>query len=333
MSAPVPQPGYQSLLNNIRREIERGLIRFQALLDEQKVNNYWSVGRLINTYLRVHNVPRGEIGQIYQKLSLDLAIHERTLQHCEQFFRYFSKSTLRKGISWSHYRFLLSVPDEKERLRWLDRIIKDNIPANELRLILLPSPASAVIDLKNPSRGKLFTYRILRADDIDSFTVPWFVDIGFAARCEAPPSAANLNNKYFYTSHKLKSGYQLKVSGARTDELFTFQAKLKRVIDGDTFLVNVDQGFGYWNEQRLRLRGVDCPEMSTLAGQRAKLWAEEILKDSHDFVVKTYKSDNWDRYLVDLYYLPKEPDMAQVAAQGIYFNAKAVEDGMATLWK
>ncbi|MCB9772232.1 MAG: thermonuclease family protein [Candidatus Omnitrophica bacterium] len=333
MTIPAKQTGYPHLLANIRREIERGLIRFQALLEQQKVNNYWSVGRLINTHLRVHHVSRGEIGVLYQQLSRDLAIHERTLQQCEQFFRYFPKNTLRKGISWSHYRFLLSVSDEQKRLAWLDRILKENISADMMRLALMPTPKATEFNLKAPPRGQLFTYRLLPAEEINSFVVPWFVDIGFAGRCEAPRADAKLNNKYIYTSHKLKSGYQLKVSSARADELFTFQAKLKRVIDGDTFLVNVDQGFGYWSEQRLRLRGVDCPEMSTLAGQRAKVWAQRLLKDSNDIVVKTYKSDNWDRYLVDLYYLPKEKDMAQIAAQGIYFNAKALEDGMATLWK
>ena len=47
-----------------------------------------------------------------------------------------------------------------------------------------------------------------------------------------------------------------------------------------------------------------------------KKWLEDTLRDSQNLVVKTYKSDQWDRYLVDVFYLPKATDMIKVAAQG-----------------
>lgn len=190
------------------------------------------------------------------------------------------------------------------------RIKKDKIPADELRLALAPlsAPAGAVArgaGLKTPVRGKLYAYRLLRADDIENFEFPWFLDLGFAGRCEAPPSDGTLNNKYLYTSEKIKDGYRLKVTGVKPDELFTFRGKLRRLIDGDTLLVAVDQGFSVWTRQRLRLQGIDAPELETLAGERAKKWLEDELKSSKNLVVKTYKTDQWDRYLVDVFYDPK----------------------------
>ena len=43
-----------------------------------------------------------------------------------------------------------------------------------------------------------------------------------------------------------------------------------RVVDADTLLVEVDCGFGCRMEQRLRLRGIDAPELKTPEGARAR---------------------------------------------------------------
>jgi endonuclease YncB( thermonuclease family) len=331
-----PKTAYQILLRDIRTEMERGIRKVEELFERQKVLSHWAIGRKINTYFNTHELPRGTIGQFYLGLAKDLDMNNRTLEQCEQFFRYFPKLETHPNIKWSHYRFLLVEPDPAKREAWIRRIKKEKIPADQLRLVLMPASKNEgllEIDLKNPVRGKLYTYRILRAQDIDNFDVPWFVDLGFAARKEAPDSKGALNNKYLYTSEKTEDGYCLKAVHAKAEELFTFRGILRRVIDGDTLLVAIDQGFSYWNEQRLRLKGIDAPELDTLAGQRAKKWLEDELKHSKDLVVKTYKTDQWDRYLVDAFYIPKEKDMALVAAEGTWLNGRMVEEGIAKIWK
>jgi endonuclease YncB( thermonuclease family) len=327
---------YRELLVNIRKEMERGLRGIEEFLERQKVLSYWSIGRKINTYLNAHQQPRGAVGQFYRNLSRDLQMSDRTLQQCEQFSRYFPKLKVEKELKWSHYRFLLTEADPGKRAAWIKRIKKEKILADELRLKLLPpaeSDKTQISQFKEPVRGKLYTYRLLRADDIENFEVPWFVDLGFAGRREAPSSSAVLHNKNLYTSEKTEDGYRLKVTDARVEELFTFRGKLRRVIDGDTLLVNVDQGFSCWIEQRLRLKGIDAPELSTLAGERAKKWVEDELKDCRNLVVKTYKSDRWDRYLVDVFYIPEETDLNRIAAEGTWLNGRMVEAGVAGIWK
>ena len=332
----VKAAGYQKLLKSIRREMEKGLKKIEELLEQQKVLSSWAVGRHINVYLNTHALPRGGIGRFYQELSRDLEINDRTLQQCEQFFRYFPVLKPHKNLKWSHYRFLLAVADAAERQQWLERIKKEKIPADQLRLMLMP-PAAAdelpVFDLKNPVRGKLYTYRLLRADDIENFEVPWFVDLGFAACEESPPAKAALDNKYLYTSEKVDGVYRLKVTDAKVSDLFTFRGKLRRLIDADTPLMMIDQGFGRWTHQRLRLNGIDAPEIGTLAGQRAKKWVEDELKGIENLVVKTYKTDKWDRYLVDMFYLPKEKDLHRIAAEGLWLNGRMVKAGVAKVWK
>lgn len=59
-----------------------------------------------------------------------------------------------------------------------------------------------------------------------------------------------------------------------------YRAKVVRVIDGDTVVLHIDQGFYSWTEQRIRVDGVDCPEREDhelwfLARQFTVNWLEE----------------------------------------------------------
>ncbi len=332
---PVPTAAYRKLLVDIRKEMERGLKKVEELLERQKVLSYWAIGRRINVYLDTHEMPPGAVGALYDELSRDLEIHDRTLPQCEQFFRYFPKFKPDKDLKWTHYRYLLNIPDAARRQAWIARIKKEKINTTQLRLMLMPAGATDDLpefDLKNPVRGKLYTYRLLRADEVENFDVPWFVDLGFAGFVEAPPSRAALDNKYIYTSEKIDGIYRLKVTNAKASDLFTFRGKLRRLPDADSPVLLIDQGFGKWTSQRLRLNGIDAPEIDTLPGQRARKWVENELKDAENLVIKTYKNDKWDRYLVDVFYLPKEKDLQRIAAEGLWLNGRMVEAGIAKVW-
>jgi hypothetical protein len=291
-------------------------------------------------------MPPGAIGAFYDDLSRDLEMHGRTLWQCEQFFRYFPKFKPDKDLKWTHYRHLLNIPDAAQRQAWIARIKKEKINTTQLRLMLMPAGTTDDLpefNLKNPVRGKLYTYRLLRAEEVENFDVPWFVDLGFAGCVEAPAfsearrrrpaSKAVLDNKYLYTSQKTDGIYGLKVSDAKVSDLFTFRGKVRRWADADTPIVLIDQGFGKWTIQRLRLNGIDAPEIDTLPGQRARKWVENELRDVENLVIKTYKTDKWDRYLVDVFYLPKEKDLHRIAAEGIWLNGRMVEKGVAKIWK
>ncbi len=71
-----------------------------------------------------------------------------------------------------------------------------------------------------------------------------------------------------------------------------------RVIDGDTLQVRIDLGFSIVIEQRLRLRGLDAPELGTGQGLATKRFVESRLKDCKFLIIKTHGSDKYDRYLV-----------------------------------
>lgn len=92
--------------------------------------------------------------------------------------------------------------------------------------------------------------------------------------------------------------------------MFSYQAKLIEVIDGDTVDLLVDLGFGIHVKERFRLYGIDAPEMPTEAGKIAKAYLESLLgAATGDLYVATIKmtkrpqekTDKYGRYLAAVY--------------------------------
>ncbi len=167
---------YQQLVKILRGELTRGLLELEKLIERQKVLSYHAVGGHIHQYLYQQPLERGTIGGFYEKLSKDLRISVRTLQHCEQFYRYFPTLKSDSSLTWSHYRYLLRLPSEKERNDWLKRVERDQITSPELRIRLIEALAGSSVyaptDIKEPERGKLYTYRLVKADPEDSLDQP-----------------------------------------------------------------------------------------------------------------------------------------------------------------
>ncbi len=84
-------------------------------------------------------------------------------------------------------------------------------------------------------------------------------------------------------------------------QLYTYKATIPRVVDGDTVEASVDLGFGITSKMKLRLLGVNTPEIvgdQREKGLEAKHWLEVVVKD-RDVVVQTVKDkkDKYGRYL------------------------------------
>jgi len=83
---------------------------------------------------------------------------------------------------------------------------------------------------------------------------------------------------------------------------FTYNAKVERVIDGDTVVVNIDLGFGIFTKQTIRLYGIDTPELRSVDSvERSKATeAKDFLQgliENHEVVIKTTSKDKYGRYL------------------------------------
>lgn len=103
----------------------------------------------------------------------------------------------------------------------------------------------------------------------------------------------------------------------------TYAAKLIRVIDADTIVIDLDLGFHVWTRNiRVRLARINAPEMNTDAGRFAKQFVDDWFTCHPAIVVRTMKdksgadkADSFGRYLAEVY--PAGDDVAQRLAVGI----------------
>lgn len=85
------------------------------------------------------------------------------------------------------------------------------------------------------------------------------------------------------------------------NKLYIFKAKVLRVIDGDTLVIDLDMGFETHTIKRVRLLGVDTPERGQINYNEAKAFATGTVLGK-DVYVQTYKADSFGRYLADVWY-------------------------------
>jgi len=78
-------------------------------------------------------------------------------------------------------------------------------------------------------------------------------------------------------------------------------AHVERDIDGDTIFVEIDCGFNIRARQRIRLRGIDAPEMSTKAGECARVFVMSVVGKGTRIQVQARWTDRYDLYLADLW--------------------------------
>lgn len=77
-----------------------------------------------------------------------------------------------------------------------------------------------------------------------------------------------------------------------------------------------------WNKQKLRLRGIDCPELNTPRGQTAKRYVDSLFAKAVKMTVTTTKPDKYHRYLSDVFLLM--PD-----GKELFLNNHLLETGHA----
>jgi len=334
--APLPMSErlYQKLLAVLRREMLRGAQSIQKYITIEKIRTNWAMGRHIDAELK----GRDEAATaVYQRLNEDLNVSVRHLQDITRFYRTYPTMPGQSGLSWTHYNLLLLIDDPVKRRRLEERIIKEKIGVNDLRL-LVHKPEAPLISVKSgrlvSNRGTLFAYSVMKVNsmhDANFLTLDCGFDISFY---QTIPDGAVYKSGNLCRSVKEGEAYSLKrAPDLRAQDIYTYQALVERFVDGDTLLVNVDVGFGIWKREKLRFRGIDCPEMGTLPGNRARKFVEEELGKCGFVVIKTYKTDKYDRYLVDVFYLPGEKDPVKVAAEGMYLNQALIDKGLAQIWE
>ncbi|HDZ02496.1 MAG TPA: DUF1016 family protein [Nitrospirae bacterium] len=312
---------YRDLVNTIRQEITKT----QNELQKQKAVCYWKIGRHIAKHLLNNKGRSGYNERLYPRLSHDLKIDVRTLQQTVSFHRAFPIPSARSELNWTNYRDLLKISDLSARDALFEEVKTKRITTRELQSqikhIKRQRPQSNVTLEVN--KGTLYTYRT----DTPVFIKPAkgrsIVDVGFGLLREVPSRIIEgLAAGTVVESRIENEGYVLVESLRTTSDLYTYRAYLDYVIDGDTVVLYVDLGFNTYSRQKLRLRGIDTPEIATPEGKKAKTFVEEKLKKPKIITIKTYRKDKYDRYLADIFVGNKE----------IFLNQQLLDEKLAVVY-
>ncbi|EMK19052.1 PF06250 domain protein [Leptospira kirschneri serovar Bim str. 1051] len=352
-SLGLSQKSYRSLLTDISQIYES--FQADANSDWNKISlvSYWKIGQRI-VEVEQGNQERASYGhRVLIQLSKDLnkrfgkGFSDRNLRYMRRFFQFYKLGKIRPELSWTHYRVLLLVEDdeirnglEKEAIAngWSHRELllkaqavlrkRDSFATAETDSEFSEDGDKGISLLKRPILG-LFTYRVIQNFSSNlEHSVP-NLDLGFDVRIE---SVLGGKSKFpvgsIVSVHKNRKGYSFqKVSGNKL--LYTYKAFLEKVVDGDTLLVTIDLGFHIFILQRLRLRSLDAPELGTKKGASSKKFVESQLKHCPFLLIKTYGSDKYDRYLVDVFYLKNEKDVSVVMQDGLFLNQEILNQGFA----
>ncbi len=312
---------YRNLVNAIKQEITK--TREELL--KQKAICYWKIGRHIAKHLLNNQGKSGYRERFYPRLTHDLKIDKSTLRQTVVFYRSFPIPGARTQLSWTHYRVLLKISNKDLRVALFKKVKNGHVTTRQLQSqikhIKRKRPRSNVTLEIN--KGTLYTYRT----DTPVFIKPAkghsIVDVGFGLLRAVPSrNMDGLAPGTVVESRIENEGPVLVESLRTTSDLYTYRAYLDYVIDGDTIVVNVDLGFNTYSRQKLRLRGIDTPEIPTPEGKRAKTFVEEKLTKSKIITIKTYRKDKYDRYLADIF----------VGSKEIFLNQQLLDKKLAAVY-
>lgn len=324
---------YDRLRDQISEAIATGEERARKAVEQEKVRTCWEVGRLLHEHLLEFR-ERADYGkQLLAQLAGDLELGEQRLYEMLNFYRFFPIPRTSGELSFSHYVKLISLKDEDARNFYLEKATEEAWSVRQLEQAIKVGSYALAQEVEegkeSPAlrvrRGRLFTYRLVK-----SVQGTLQVDLGFGARFGLDLSGLEeAEAGLAVRSVKEGEGYRLEPDRTKRTKLYTYRALVGEIIDGDTVWVEVDCGFGMWLRQKLRLRGIDTPELGTEEGERARAFVVEALRTVEWVVLTTSKPDKYDRYLADLFYLEGEADPERVAELGICLNQEMIDRGLA----
>jgi micrococcal nuclease len=109
---------------------------------------------------------------------------------------------------------------------------------------------------------------------------------------------------------------------------YIYNAKVIKVVDGDTVDMMVDLGFGTFVKERFRLAFINTPEINSaveserLLAIEAKTYVSAYL--NQDVTIKSHKKDKYGRYLAEIFVQDGVPES---------LNDRLVKSGLAKIYK
>jgi micrococcal nuclease len=82
--------------------------------------------------------------------------------------------------------------------------------------------------------------------------------------------------------------------------MYTYKAKVNRIIDGDTVNLTIDLGFRLTYTANCRLAGINAPEMNTEDGKASKIALLLLLVLGNEYTIQSNGLDKYGRPIVTI---------------------------------
>jgi hypothetical protein len=304
---------YENAKTALEELFAHSRLEAQAALRPIRIRTAWEAGKIIDTHVLFHQERANYAGEAIKKFATHLKLNKpRELYYSLEFFRAYPILPSIAKLGLTHFRQLLTVNRYEIRDKLTCRADREGWSVSQLRSYIRkhrlggraskqltpPKPRTRLL----PKRGKIGHYQIV--DQVSSFanTRRVVVDFGFKNREELN----HFTNQEWEPGtiiemvHKPTTRFEKRPDATKRD-LYTYRAEVFRAVDGDTVLVNLELA-GRWQEEKLRLRGIDAPELKTEAGRRAKAFVEKTLKNVTAITVTTSRTEEkWGRYVSDVF--------------------------------
>ncbi len=355
---------FEILVRNVRQTFVLG----QQRIEQERVRTYWKTGWYIRQHIFL-NKGRAELGgRTIEKLGGQLGVDPSVLGRLKLFAEKYPVLATWPKLTWSHFRLLIPIEDDRTRLELTDRVNRGAWTTDKLEAVIKkelrdetksltdgrsPRTLKSKLELLKPKLGTPYTYQILQPESVHPEDNELLIDLGFevtrGAVMEHPRTKLKVGDIIESVLREVRKTvfarpkYDLVKSERTPADLFTYHAWVLRVVDGDTLRVQVDLGFGDRIRQYLRLRGIDTPEINSAEGKKAKAFVEKCLKPAPYILLQSSRSDKYDRYLADVFiplnskstFRPSAPEAAisYEDQKFLYLNNELLLRGLAVRMK
>jgi len=352
MPKSLSKSAYQSLITDISKVFLKSKEEANRAVQQVLVKAYWQIGKRI-VEVEQKNELRAEYGaQLLENISRDLTkIHGNgfsvtNLRYVRQFYLAYPIHQTFDELSWCHYQLLSRVKDKSKRSKLRKMVIKKSMSVKDLKEEIQnqnietenisssqsSKPQSKMQVKLHVNRGRLNLFKCEVPEGLQIEKGGRELGLGFNVYKDAK-SFDILRFKHGMIVESVKgSAKKFRSVDVKRTELYTYVADVERVVDGDTLIALVSLGFNVYRSQRLRLRGINTPELKSKKGKRAKAFVQNILKKQNLIIVKTHVQDKYARYIADVFYLEGEKDPQVIASKGIYLNQQLLNEGLAVLY-
>lgn len=312
---------YEQLLAELR-----SLKKSDFETPRERVHRNWKAGVLMNAFIR-NRAPNAEIHELLVKLERDLGKGQRYFADVRDFARDYPAGPPDVDLPWTYFTITASMADPAQREALLRQALAERWDTRRLDReawrIRFGTEKEELPELE-AHLGRPGIYRILNHNQHLS------LDLGFDTYLALSPEEAQKFKEGDIVQCGVRDpGYRIHDAGDSKNpescilhpesvpsDFFIRRAKILKILDGDTLLANLDLGFGIETQKKMRLRGVDAPELDTDEGLAAKAYLEKLLASGEIFI-RAEKMDKYNRPLADVW-LDK-----------IYVNRKMLDEGQA----